>query len=223
MGSRRDDFVLATKFSLGPSVQPSLMTTGNSRKVMIRAVEESLARLRTDRIDLLWVHMPDGVTTIEEIVRGLDNLVRAGKVIYTGLSLGGGLLTGKYRRGEEGRATSFKSLVHAEDTAQRSAILDTFQTIAEETGANAGQVAIAWISALDIIPILGARTVEQLEDNLAATNLKLSIDQIRRLNEVSSIALGFPHDVVTREPFRSRLAGGKSLVADSPTRPIVVR
>jgi aryl-alcohol dehydrogenase-like predicted oxidoreductase len=173
VGSNRDDFVLATKFSLGPCVQPSLMTTGNSRKVMIRAVEESLARLKTDRIDLLWVHMPDGVTPIEEIVRGLDNLVRAGKVIYTGLSdfpawrvaraaticelrgwaplvglqieyslvertadrellpmarvlglgtvawspLGGGLLTGKYRRGEEGRATSFKSLIHAEDTA----------------------------------------------------------------------------------------------------------
>lgn len=276
VGSNRDDFVLATKFSLGPSVQPSLMTTGNSRKAMIRAVEESLARLKTDRIDLLWVHMPDGVTPIEEIVRGLDNLVRAGKVIYTGLSdfpawrvaraaticelrgwaplvglqieyslvertadrellpmaralglgtvawspLGGGLLTGKYRRGEEGRATSFKSLIHAEDTAQRRAILDTLQTIAEETGANAGQVAIAWISALDIIPILGARTSEQLEDNLAAANLKLSVDQIRRLDEVSSVALGFPNDVVTREPFRSRLAGGKSHATDLSTRPI---
>jgi aryl-alcohol dehydrogenase-like predicted oxidoreductase len=130
------------------------------------------------------------------------------------------LLTGKYRRGEEGRAAFFKSLIHAEDTAQRRAILDTLQTIAEETGANAGQVAIAWISALDIIPILGARTSEQLEDNLAAANLKVSIDQIRRLNEVSSVALGFPNDVVTREPFRSRLAGGKSHVTDLSTRPI---
>jgi aryl-alcohol dehydrogenase-like predicted oxidoreductase len=125
-----------------------------------------------------------------------------------------------FTEGPKGRATSFKSLIHAEDTPQRRAILDTLQTIAEETGANAGQVAIAWISGLDIIPILGARTGEQLEDNLAATNLKLSIDQIRRLNDVSSVALGFPHNVVTREPFRSRLAGGQSQVTDLPTRPI---
>jgi aryl-alcohol dehydrogenase-like predicted oxidoreductase len=276
VGSSRDDFVLATKFSLGAAVQASLATTGNSRKVMIRSVEESLKRLKTDRVDLLWVYMPDGITSVEEIVRGLDHLVHAGKIIYAGLSdfpawrvaraaticelrgwaplvglqiefslvertvdrellpmaralglgtvawspLGGGLLTGKCRKGEEGRATSFKTLIHSEDTAQRRAILDTLQTIAKETGANVGQVAIAWISALDIIPILGARTSEQLEDNLAASNLKLSIDQIRRLDEVSSVPLGFPHDVMAREPFRTRLAGGKLDELDLPTTPV---
>ena len=49
-------------------------------------MEESLKRLKTDRVDLLWVHMLDGVTPIEQIVRGLDNLAHAGKIIYAGLS-----------------------------------------------------------------------------------------------------------------------------------------
>jgi aryl-alcohol dehydrogenase-like predicted oxidoreductase len=82
----RDDIVLATKFSLGDSPESGLQRTGNSRKAMIQSVEASLRRLKTDRIDLLWVHMPDAVTPIDEIVRGLDSLVRAGKILYSGLS-----------------------------------------------------------------------------------------------------------------------------------------
>jgi aryl-alcohol dehydrogenase-like predicted oxidoreductase len=60
--------------------------TGNSRKNMMRSVEASLKRLKTDRIDLYWVHMADGMTPIEEIMRGFDDLVRAGKILYAGLS-----------------------------------------------------------------------------------------------------------------------------------------
>jgi aryl-alcohol dehydrogenase-like predicted oxidoreductase len=79
IASERDDVVLATKFSLGDSSESGLQRTGNSRKAMIQSVEASLRRLKTDRIDLLWVHMPDAVTPIDEIARGLDNLVRAGR------------------------------------------------------------------------------------------------------------------------------------------------
>ncbi|MES2626276.1 MAG: aldo/keto reductase, partial [Pseudomonadota bacterium] len=82
----RDDIVVATKFSLGDSPTSGLQHTGNSRKSMVQSVEASLKRLNTDRIDLLWVHMPDGVTPIDEIARGLDDLVRAGKILYSGLS-----------------------------------------------------------------------------------------------------------------------------------------
>jgi aryl-alcohol dehydrogenase-like predicted oxidoreductase len=78
----RDHFVLATKYSGGAGVS----TTGNGRKNMIRAVEASLKRLRTDRIDLYWVHFEDGVTPIEEILRGLDDLVSSGKIMHAGLS-----------------------------------------------------------------------------------------------------------------------------------------
>jgi aryl-alcohol dehydrogenase-like predicted oxidoreductase len=75
LAADRDHFVLATKYS-----------TGNHRGNMIRAVEGSLERLKTDRIDLYWVHFQDGVTPIEEVLRGLDDLVSAGKIVHAGLS-----------------------------------------------------------------------------------------------------------------------------------------
>jgi aryl-alcohol dehydrogenase-like predicted oxidoreductase len=65
---------------------PALAVLGSNRKVMVRSVEESLKRLKTDRIDLYFVHMDDGVTPVDEIARGLDDLVRAGKIVYGGLS-----------------------------------------------------------------------------------------------------------------------------------------
>lgn len=86
LAGRRSRFTVATKFSYGLGQTPDVMETGNSRKNMTRAVEDSLRRLRTDYIDLLWLHMPDGLTPTEEIVRGLDDLVRAGKILYAGLS-----------------------------------------------------------------------------------------------------------------------------------------
>jgi aryl-alcohol dehydrogenase-like predicted oxidoreductase len=81
----RDHFVLATKYSNGAG-GAGVSTTGNGRKNMIRAVEASLKRLKTDRIDLYWVHFEDGVTPIEEILRGLDDLVSSGKIVHAGLS-----------------------------------------------------------------------------------------------------------------------------------------
>jgi aryl-alcohol dehydrogenase-like predicted oxidoreductase len=83
---RREDFVLATKFSNGSAPNANRLVTGNSRKAMVTSVEASLRRLKTDRIDLYWVHHPDGLTPMEEIVRGLDDLARAGKSLYAGLS-----------------------------------------------------------------------------------------------------------------------------------------
>jgi aryl-alcohol dehydrogenase-like predicted oxidoreductase len=81
----RDHFVVATKFSLSERrTDPNF--GGNHRKNMYRSVEGSLARLGTDHIDLLWLHMWDGMTPVEEVVRSLDDLVRAGKVLYVGIS-----------------------------------------------------------------------------------------------------------------------------------------
>ncbi len=82
----RDYFVLATKYTLGTNDAYGISRTGNSRKNMVRSVEESLERLKTDRIDLYWAHFADGVTPMEEIIRGFDDLVRAGKIHYAGLS-----------------------------------------------------------------------------------------------------------------------------------------
>jgi aryl-alcohol dehydrogenase-like predicted oxidoreductase len=79
----RDHFVLATKYTLN-GTSPS--TTGNCRKSMMQAVEASLKRLKTDRIDLYWAHFADSTTPTEEIMRGFDDLVRSGKIVYAGLS-----------------------------------------------------------------------------------------------------------------------------------------
>ncbi|QRM55243.1 aldo/keto reductase [Sinorhizobium sp. BG8] len=248
IAGEREDVVVATKFSLGATYGAGLHHTGNSRKAMVQSVEASLKRLGTDRIDLLWVHMPDGVTPIDEIARGLDDLVRSGKILYSGLSdfpawrvataatladlrgwapisalqleyslvertaerellpmaaafglgtvgwspLGGGLLTGKYRKGETGRAQGLGVVIHGESDARKTATVDAVLAIAEEIGTAPGQVAIAWVLSKGTLPILGPRTPAQLADNLAAIDVKLSEDQIARLDAASAIVLGFP-------------------------------
>jgi aryl-alcohol dehydrogenase-like predicted oxidoreductase len=278
----RDHFVLATKYTLGPDPKGGLSRTGNSRKNMIQSVEASLRRLKTDRIDLYWVHMADGVTPIEEIARGFDELVRAGKILYVGISdfpawrvaraatlselrgwapiaglqieyslsertaerellpmaealglgtalwspLGGGFLTGKYRSGEEGRLTSGSSLIHREDGNQRSKTLDAVLAIAEEAGATAAQVAIAWLrdkaarSSTSLIPILGPRSRAQLDDTLGALKLTLADEWVRRLNEVSAVPLGVPHEFLAGEGTSNAIAGGKLELFDLPKTPV---
>jgi aryl-alcohol dehydrogenase-like predicted oxidoreductase len=82
----RDDLVLGTKFTVGARPEQTVSRTGNGRKNLRISVEESLTRLDTDYIDVLWVHYPDGLTPIEELLRGLDDLVSQGKVLYVALS-----------------------------------------------------------------------------------------------------------------------------------------
>jgi aryl-alcohol dehydrogenase-like predicted oxidoreductase len=82
---KREQLVLATKYSM--ATRPGDPNSGgNQRKSMVRSVEESLRRLRTDYIDLLYLHMWDSMTPVEEILRGMDDLVRQGKVLYLGIS-----------------------------------------------------------------------------------------------------------------------------------------
>jgi aldo/keto reductase family protein len=81
----RESVVLATKYSIAaPGNDPN--AAGNHRKSMMQAVEASLRRLQTDYIDLYWVHIWDGITPVEEVMRGLDDIVRQGKVLYVGIS-----------------------------------------------------------------------------------------------------------------------------------------
>ena len=85
ISSERDKFVLATKYTL--SMDPAdPNSSGNHRKNMIQSVEASLKRLDTEYIDLLWVHAWDPMTPVEEFMRALDDLVRAGKIFYIGIS-----------------------------------------------------------------------------------------------------------------------------------------
>ncbi|AUM69508.1 aldo/keto reductase [Pseudomonas fluorescens] len=246
---RREDFVIATKYSNGAQPNANRLVTGNSRKAMVASVEASLKRLKTDRIDVYWVHHPDGLTPAEEIVRGFEDLARAGKILYAGLSnfaawrlartvtlaeltrtipiaaaqfehslvhreseadlfpashalglgivtwspLGGGMLTGKYRQGEKGRAEGLGGRVfQPENSAQRTQILDTVIAIAGEIGASAGQVAIAWAGTHGAVPIIGPRSMSQLTDNLGALSLELSSEQISRLDTASILTSSAP-------------------------------
>jgi aryl-alcohol dehydrogenase-like predicted oxidoreductase len=84
LGDRRKDVILATKF--GMSMNESETLKGASRRYILSAVEASLRRLKTDWIDLFQVHQPDPLTPIEETLRTLDDLIRQGKVRYTGCS-----------------------------------------------------------------------------------------------------------------------------------------
>ncbi|OED00916.1 aldo/keto reductase [Rhizobium sp. YK2] len=261
---RRDDFVVATKYTMPAGAKGGILVTGNSRKAMVVSVEDSLKRLKSDYIDILFVHMSDGVTPAEEIVRGFDDLVRAGKVLYAGLSnfpawraaravtiaelrgaapiaglqfehslvvrsseqellaagqslglgmvswspLGGGLLTGKYRQGETGRKEGMGGNVfQQENSPQRTAILDTLIEVAGELGVAPAEAAIAWVAAKGTLPIIGPRTIEQLNSNLAAAKVTLSAEQIARLDNVSAIPTAFPYNVL--EGARPGYTGGK--------------
>jgi aryl-alcohol dehydrogenase-like predicted oxidoreductase len=83
MKDHRQSMVLTTKYSTAaPGTDPN--AAGNQRKNMMQAVEASLRRLQTDYIDLYWVHIWDQITPVEEVMRGLDDLVRQGKVLYVG-------------------------------------------------------------------------------------------------------------------------------------------
>lgn len=239
---RRENFVLATKYTNGAAPNADRLVTGNSRKAMVASLEASLKRLKTDRIDIYWVHHPDGITPSEEIVRGLDDLARAGKILYAGLSnfpawrlaraatiaeltravpiagaqfehslvhreveadlfpaatalglgvvtwspLGGGVLTGKYRKGETGRAEGFGGRAfQSENTEQRTRIIDTVLAIATEMETSPDRVAIAWAGTHGAVPMIGPRTLTQLESNIGAIGLTLSPEQIARLDTVS--------------------------------------
>jgi aryl-alcohol dehydrogenase-like predicted oxidoreductase len=288
LAGQRDDFVLATKFTMPGTFAMSgqkkagraagdILVTGNSRKSMISSLEASLKRLKTDRIDIFWAHMPDGVTPVEELVRGFDELSRAGKILYGGLSnfpawrvaraatvaelrgyspiaclqveyslvertteyeiiaagnafglgivawspLGGGVLTGKYRKGEKGRAEGMGGRVfQPENSKQRTAIVDEVIAVAQELDVTPGEVAIAWVAAKGTLPIIGPRTVAQLEQNIASVNVKLSPEQLARLDQVSAIPPIFPYTVVNEPSTKSSFTGGKLDQFDAPAEVI---
>ncbi|MFC9239192.1 aldo/keto reductase [Streptomyces decoyicus] len=82
---RRDSFVLATKYTCATR-KGDVNAAGSHRKNLVRSVEASLDRLRTDHLDVLWVHARDNFTPVEEVMRALDDVVRSGKVLYVGVS-----------------------------------------------------------------------------------------------------------------------------------------
>jgi len=249
----RDRIVLATKFRFTMGEGPN--RSGASRYRIMKCVDDSLRRLRTDRIDLYQIHMQDITVPEEETLRALDDLVRAGKVLYVGCSnyaayrlmrslwlarthhwspfvslqaqysllvrdlerehvplcrdeklgilpwspLAGGFLTGKFERGkppQTGTRLGEKAERFARYDLERNwKILDAVRAVASETGATPSAVSIAWLLAKPQVTsvIFGARTVEQLEANLAGGQLELSPGQVAALDQASAFDLGYPY------------------------------
>jgi aryl-alcohol dehydrogenase-like predicted oxidoreductase len=138
-----------------------------------------------------------------------------GVVAYSPLA--GGLLTGKYRRGERGRLSARPAV-----TGQRADVLDAVLAVAEEAGTGPVQVALAWLrqraARTSMIPIVGPRTPAHLDGYLAALDVELSAEHHRRLDEVSAIRLGTPHEDVAAA-LASGADGDRSLL-DAPPVPV---
>ncbi|WP_216898486.1 aldo/keto reductase [Nocardia alni] len=136
-----------------------------------------------------------------------------GVVLYSPLA--GGLLTGKYRQGGQGRLSARGDAI--EGTAQRTAVVDAVLAIADEIGAGAVQVSLAWLrrraalAQTALIPILGPRTLTQLEEYLGSVHLELSDQHYRCLDEVSAVHLGTPHEDVAAA-LRHGLDGDRTLL-----------
>lgn len=121
-----------------------------------------------------------------------------GVLLYSPLA--GGLLTGKYRDGAAGRLSARGDAI--EGTAQRTAVVDAVLAIADEVGASALQVSLAWLrrraalAATTLIPIVGPRTLTHLEEYLKSLHLELGDQHYQHLDEVSAVRLGTPHEDV---------------------------
>ena len=236
--------------------------TGLSRKHILEQVDVSL-RLQTDYIDLYQMHCWDASTPLEETLRTLDDVVRAGKVRYIGASnytpsqlmraimlsemhnwvrfdclqpeysllvrstewellplcssegigviawspLAGGWLSGKYRRGQPpppdsrvGRADRWDDQAEQRESERTWQIIDALDEVSRDCGRSLSQVALNWLLQQPGVtaPIIGARTLAQLEDNLGSVGWSLNADQMAKLDAASAIPLPSPYNFIAR-------------------------
>lgn len=271
IAGHREEVVVATKYTNAVPGRDA-NAGGNQRKNMVQAVEASLKRLGTDYIDLYWLHIWDQLTPAEEVMRAFDDLVRAGKVLYVGISdapawvvaksntlaelrgwtryvglqieysllertverelipvakdqgmtvlawspLRSGLLTGKYLPENAGAGSTqarlntemMKDFATTDEGSVRTirAVVD----LAKEMGVSPAQVALAWLRhrSVPVIPIIGARKLNQLEDNVKSLDVTFTPSQLQRLDQASAIPLGFPHDFFATKMVENFVYGG---------------
>lgn len=245
---RRERVVLASKFfaNLFPG-DPN--GGGAGRSSIIAQLHETLRRMQTDYLDVYWLHNWDRHTPIEETMRTLDDLVRAGKIRYIGFSntpawvtsqaqttallrgwtplialqveysllartvegeigplardqgmalvpwspLKNGFLSGKYRR--DGAATdSARAAFVGGPSDAEFAVIDLVARFADQLQTTSAAVSLAWLRARPgtVVPILGARRVQQLVDNLDGLDVTLSPEQLGALDDVSAPTLDYP-------------------------------
>jgi aryl-alcohol dehydrogenase-like predicted oxidoreductase len=246
-GGRRDNVILATKFhgTMGEDANEQ----GNSRRWIVREVENSLRRLQTDWIDLYQVHRPEPGTDIEETLSALADLQSAGKIRSFGCStypaesiveahwaaerralprfateqppysifargierdvlpvaerygmgvipwspLAGGWLTGRYRKGHQDVAAGWRATrmpdrydLELPQNQKKLEAAEELALLAEDAGLSLVHLALAFTLAHPAVtaPIIGPRTMEQLESQLGAVDVSLSPDVLDRIDEI---------------------------------------
>ncbi|HYL87568.1 MAG TPA: aldo/keto reductase [Burkholderiales bacterium] len=227
----REELVIATK-CFNPT-GPGLNAKGNSRRHLTRALEASLKRLQTDRVEVLYLHMFDPLTPIEEAMRALEDVVRAGKVLYPALSnwaawqvqqaigvqeanrwvriqaiqpmynlvkrqaeveilpmaqangvsvfpyspAAAGLLSGKYlQKDGEGRLLTNKMYTARYGEAWMHEVAGKFVAFCRQRGMHPVSAAVAWVAAHPSVtaPIIGARSVQQLQASLDSLKIEMT-------------------------------------------------
>jgi aryl-alcohol dehydrogenase-like predicted oxidoreductase len=246
LAGRRDGIVLATKAHGAMGDDPN--RAGNSRRWLVRAVEDSLRRLGTDWIDLYQIHRPEPGTDIDETLGALSDVIRAGKVRYIGSStfpahqvveaqwvaerrgrerfvteqppysllargierdllpvaqqyglgviawspLAGGWLTGRWRKGQDAPRSTRAQRIPARydlstpENQRKLEAVEALAELAEQTGMSLIHLALAFVLQHPAVtaPIVGPRTMEQLESQLGAVDVRLPADVLDRIDEI---------------------------------------
>jgi aryl-alcohol dehydrogenase-like predicted oxidoreductase len=253
IAGRRDQVLISTKITLRAGEGPN--EVGASRHHLLKAVDKSLERLKTDYIDLLQLHHFDAMTPIESVMSTLDDLVRLGKVRYIGVSnfsgwqlmkslavadrygysryvanqtyysligrdyewelmplgldqgigavvwspLGWGRLTGRISRDRpqppSRRLAETAQFAPPADDERLFRIVDALTQVADETGKTIPQIAINWLLQRPTVStvLIGARTEEQLRDNLGSVGWKLTTEQLATLDTASAVTPPYPY------------------------------
>jgi aryl-alcohol dehydrogenase-like predicted oxidoreductase len=246
LAGKRENIVLATKAHASMGDDPNMK--GNSRRWLVREVENSLRRLNTDYIDLYQIHRPDPSADIDETLGALSDLIRAGKILYAGSStfpaseiveaqwtaerrgrerfvceqppysilvrgieteilptcqkygmgvipwspLGGGWLSGKYRKNTDievsHRASRLPQRYDLSIPGNQAKLdaADALANVADKAGITLVNLAIAFVLNHPAVtsPIIGPRTMEQLETQLEAADIVLSADVLDEIDQI---------------------------------------
>ncbi|HKJ43044.1 MAG TPA: aldo/keto reductase [Sunxiuqinia sp.] len=257
LGSNRQQVFVATKLRI--RMGPGANQVGLTRLHIADSVNDSLERMGLSHIDLLYIHGVDPITPLEETMRGLEDVVRSGKVRYIGISnhpawkvmkanaiaekngwtkfvagqfyyslasrdierelipmaqseglgvmpwspLAGGFLSGKYTRDNEQAGDSRRDSFDFPPVNKKKAydIIDVQLQIAKEHNVSAAQVALAWMLKKPGVTsiIIGAKKMQQLKDNIAATELELTHEEIAKLDAVSALPPEYPGWMIERQ------------------------
>jgi len=257
LGINTQQLVVATKLRIRMGVGANQV--GLSRLHIADSVDDSLKRLNLSHIDLLYIHGVDPLTPLEETMRGLEDVVRSGKVRYLGISnhpawmvvkansiadkmgwtkfcalqnfyaissrdvereivpmavseglglmpwspLAGGFLSGKFTRNNEKAGDSRRDSFDFPPINKEKAydIIDVMDVIGKKHGVSVAQVALAWLLKQPHVTsvIIGAKKNEQLLDNINATKVDLTLDDLQQLDNISKLSPEYPGWMVERQ------------------------